>query len=134
MDKSTCEVFHARLDSMLSGLLAEFNNEMSRSRITYSDTGLKITIETVEKNADGSLKIDDFANAKIHDALWCYYRDVPKVVIGLKWRDEKGNTWRILDWNNRARTYPIVCKNQNGESSRWAVAYVASRLQVALVA
>ena len=134
MDRTAVEIFHARLDSMLRDLLAEFNSEISKSHITYSDTKLKISIETVERNADGSVKDNDPINAEIRSALRGYWSDIPDIVIGLKWRDEKGNTWRILDWNRRARTYPIVCKNQNGENSRWAVAYVASRLKIAAVA
>lgn len=134
MDKTTVEIFHAKLDSMLKELLAEFNSEISKSHITYSDTKLKISIETVERNADGSVKDNDPINSEIRSALRGYWADVPDTVIGLKWRDEKGRTWRILDWNSRARTYPIVCKDEMGNSSRWTVAYVASRLKIAAVA
>ena len=134
MDRTTVEIFHARLDSMLKELLAEFNSEISKSHITYSDTKLKISIETVERNADGSVKDNDPINEMIRNALRPYWSNVPDIVIGLKWRDEKGNTYRILDWNKRARSYPIVCKNQNGENLRWSVAYVANRLKIAAVA
>ena len=65
MDRTTVEIFHAKMDAMLKDLLAEFNSEISKSHITYSDTKLKISIETVERNADGSVKDNDPINAEM---------------------------------------------------------------------
>lgn len=129
MDKSTVEVFHARLDSMLRGLLAEYNGEISKSHITYSDSGLKISIETIEKNSDGSIKVDTLTNAKMVAAIRQYWSDCPDSVVGLEFYDDKSMKWRIIDWNNRARTYPLVCKDRDGKLSRWAPSYVAKQLK-----
>ena len=71
MDRTTVEIFHAKMDAMLKDLLAEFNSEISKSHITYSDTKLKISIETVERNADGSVKDNDPINAEIRNGQ-CY--------------------------------------------------------------
>ena len=61
------------MDAMLKDLLSEFNSEISKSHITYSDTKLKISIETVERNADGSVKDNDPINEMIRNALRPYW-------------------------------------------------------------
>ena len=114
MNKDNVEIFHRELDMALADLCRKWNLEKVKSNITYSSTDLSISIKLNEKNLDGSFKVDSTKNLYLWSAIQSnlpqYLRDkLPKTIQGLK-VEINGELYQIIDWNSRARSYPIIYK------------------------
>ena len=127
MDRTTVEIFHAKMDAMLKDLLAEFNSEISKSHITYSDTKLKISIETVERNADGSVNVFDLiviqfisTDQKINCALKCLKTDIFAEVeeqLYQQYESYRETNNNFITKGNIVLRFKKICENniQNGD-------------------
>lgn len=139
MEKDNVEMFHRDLDNALAELCRKWNLEKIKSHITYSSSDLSITIKLNEKNFDGSMKYDVSKESKLYSALHNY---IAEDVFDLFTKTRllgctfvaNGTEYQIIDWNTRARSYPIIYKRliDNAQykcSADWVAPYITKMLR-----
>jgi len=135
MDKDTVANFHADLDMVIDQLCEKWNMERVKSNITYSDTDLSISLKLLEKSSDGSFKVDTIKDLKLMGAIIHYIpahlkSRLPKNIQGLELVVD-GRNCRIIDWNNRARSYPIIYKTvSDGKQFKCSPQYMAKYVAI----
>lgn len=139
MEKDNVEMFHMDLDNALAELCRKWNLEKIKSHITYSSSDLSITIKLNEKNFDGSMKYDVSKESKLYSALHNYIAEdvfdlfTKTRLLGCSFV-ANGTEYQIIDWNTRARSYPIIYKRliDNAQykcSADWIAPYITKKLR-----
>ncbi len=139
MEKDNVEMFHRDLDNALAELCRKWNLEKIKSHITYTSSDLSITIKLNEKNFDGSMKYNALKESNLYSALLNYIaEDVYDLfsktrLLGFSFVAD-GKEYQIIDWNTRARSYPIIYKRliDNAQykcSADWVAPYITKKLR-----
>ena len=138
MNKDNVEIFHRELDMALANLCRKWNLEKVKQNITYSSTDLSISLKLNEKNLDGSFKVDTTKNLHLWSAIQSNLPEhlrgkLPQTIQGLK-VEINGELYQIIDWNSRARTYPIIYKRLSDNAQfKCSANYIALYIKKKLV-
>ena len=128
MEREVVEAMHKDLDKILEALGAKYNFKITKSNITYSEAGFSVSLSAAEINNDGSVKINPEKNYKMRAALALYLDSIPEKVQGIVFKHE-GIEYIIVDWNNRARSYPFIYQNKSGQQYKAGAAFIAARIR-----
>lgn len=104
----------------------KYNFICKKSHITYYDSGMKITAETVDLDSNGNIEVDYITEARIASALAPYragYHKDFNHYMGLVFKAE-GKTKKIVGCNTRARTYPIELEGGTRANPQWVAEHL----------
>lgn len=127
MEKEVVSAFHADLNKALEILGAKYGFQLIKNSITYTSAGFTVSLGATEINSDGSVKVNPEKNMKMRMALSGLMQNVPTVVQGMTF-NYNGKEYIILDWNNRARSYPFIYQDREGNQYKAGADFIAMRL------
>lgn len=118
--------FNDELKSFLETMGKKYNFICKKYHITYYDSGMKITAETVDLDSNGNIEVDYITEARIASSLAPYragYHKDFNHYMGLVFKAE-GKTKKIVGYNTRARTYPIELEGGTRANPQWVAEHL----------
>jgi hypothetical protein len=125
MDRSKAKQLRERIDHALAALGKELGMSIKTTgNGGFTATSYVIKVEAAEVGATGEVQSQEARAYRTYAPMF----GLPASTLG--WEFEAGNfTYKIVGWNSRSRTMPVICDRADGKrfkfNSRSVAAYLA---------
>ena len=128
MDRDKIKMIRGEMEKALNDMGAKHGLSFSLGTITFTDTDFSVKVRGIDHDvttAGSALELD-------WNKYKARYPELEGIVLGQRFRNDKGDVYRIVGLKPKNRKYPVIAEREDGKSfkfSTYAVKiYIAATL------
>lgn len=116
MDRAQISMLRDEMAKVLSDLGATHGLTFDIGRITFSDKDFSVKIRGIDNNVTAASSAMEFDwNQSKHK-----YPELEGIVLGQRFRNDKGDVYRIVGLKPKNRKYPVIAQREDGKQFKFS--------------
>lgn len=119
MTRAEAKAFHDELNRTLESLCKKYHLITKKSHVTFNEREVSASLKFEQTEEDGTHKADPITEELLKLTFSDLgYSNLPKVMVGAKFRAFDGKIYTITGYNGKAPKYPIEIEAEDGRHYR----------------